>query len=609
LGNDGEAGKCLGGGGGGGALCAFCGPGGLITEHGNGGDGAYGGGGGGGSGNGGRGGFGGGGGGGADCFGGCGGDGGFGGGGGEGGTASGGPFGGNPGDYAAGGGGALGGAIFNDTGTVTIRNSTFTNNEVIRGAAPSGSNAANGSDAGGAVFSHNGDITVANSTFSGNKSTGSGAAIVAYMDPSGGIGSPDIFIRFTLDNTIIANNSANECFFTGNVHTAGAGNLIMNNGSGSGPFGGCPGLVLTDDPSLGPLQDNGGFTPTMAIPFGGIAMSHADPSTSLSTDQRGATRPQANGYDIGAYELCRRALPGGLIEPMFCGETAFADFPTSSLTIQSSSSSGGTVTPAPGTYTVPQNTVELLSAAPAPGYYFTSWTGNVTQPKSLTTTIIIGTQAQTVGANFQLHDFTLAANPTSLMLPLGGTTATSDVTASALGDFADQITLSATGQPTGVVASLSANPLAPVAGTSTNSRLTLAVGPSAVPQSFTETVTGKSTGLSGALSHSAQVSVTFVITPDALVKIINQDLALGCIANAGFAQSLISMVNAYKNLANAGNVQAAANVLAAFESAVQAQIGHQIVSSCVDPVGGNRFSPGQALFADAQALQAMLAIH
>ena len=54
------------------------------------------------------------------------------------------------------------------------------------------------------------------------------------------------------------------------------------------------------------------------------------------------------------------------------------------------------------------------------------------------------------------------------------------------------------------------------------------------------------------------------------------------------------------------HVQGATNVLAAFQYEVQAQIGHQIVTSCNDPVGGNAFSPGQALIADAQALQAML---
>ena len=83
----------------------------------------------------------------------------------------------------------------------------------------------------------------------------------------GDSGSADIFIRLTLDNSIFANNGANECLFTGNVHTQGAGNLIMSNGSGAQPFGACPGVAVTDDPQLGPRQDNGGFTPTMAIRF------------------------------------------------------------------------------------------------------------------------------------------------------------------------------------------------------------------------------------------------------------------------------------------------------------------------------------------------------
>ena len=113
---------------------------------------------------------------------------------------------------------------------------------------------------------------------------------------------------------------------------------------------------------------------------------------------------------------------------MFCSETTFAGFPTTSLTIMSSAPSGGTVTPAPNTYSVPQNTVEVLSAARAPGYYLENWTGNVAQPNSLTTTIVIGAAPQSVTANFQLHDFKLAVSPTSLMLPLDGTTATSDLT-------------------------------------------------------------------------------------------------------------------------------------------------------------------------------------
>ena len=47
--------------------------------------------------------------------------------------AEGGAFGGNAGINGGGGGGALGGAIFDDSGSVVVRNSTFTNNYVTRG--------------------------------------------------------------------------------------------------------------------------------------------------------------------------------------------------------------------------------------------------------------------------------------------------------------------------------------------------------------------------------------------------------------------------------------------------------------------------------------------
>jgi hypothetical protein len=601
-GNQGHDANCDGGGGG---AAGFSGHlfGDTIADGGNG---KYGGGGGGGSNDGGNGGFGGGGGAGLETKFGfiAGGNGGFGGGGG--GIAGnvpqsgqdpgkGGAYGGNADRSNGGGGGALGGAIFSDGGTLTIHNSTFFDNYVTRGVGGGGT-ADNGGDAGGAVFVRDANLAIVNSTFTRNQSTGSGAAVVAYRD-TGTFG-------LTLDDTIMANNGPDECFTKGGVQASGAGNLIMRNGEGA--LTPCPGVVLTDDPQLGPLQDNGGFTRTMAIPFGSVAMSAADAATSLATDQRGQARPQAGGYDIGAYEICRRQLAGGLIEPMFCSETTFAGYPTTSLTIQSSTSSGGTVTPAPGTYTEPQNTVEVLSAAPAAGYYLKNWTGNVAQPNSLTTTIVIGDQPQSVTANFQLHDFTLSADPTSFTLPLGGTTATSDVTATALGDFGDEITLTATGHPSGVVASFSANPVTPVAGTATTATLTIAVGPSAVPQSFTETITGNSSGLSGALSHAAQVSVTVVITADALVQIIEQDLALGCIVGSGFAQSLIAKVNAYQTLASGGHVQAATNVLAAFQYEVQAQIGQHIVTRCMDPVTSTAFSPGETLIADAQALQATL---
>jgi hypothetical protein len=310
-GTDAQGAPCQGGGGGGGGGKQDCGV--FSTCRGNGGTGNLGGGGGGGAGDGGNGGFGGGGGAG-DC--GnltvSGGNGGFGGGGGAATSigcgagvtpGNGGVFGGHAAQYLGGGGGALGGAIFNFNGTVNVRNSTFANNYVTRGER-GGGDAANGADAGGAIFSLDNTLEITNSTFSSNQSTGSGAAIVVYSD-EGDDGGP---INFSLRNSILANNGADECFLTGSgIVVAGAGNLITKNGSGLitsiGTLNPCPGVTTASDPLLQPLQLNSpGNTPTMAILNGSPAVDMADSGTSLSTDQRGVARPQVSGFDIGAYE-------------------------------------------------------------------------------------------------------------------------------------------------------------------------------------------------------------------------------------------------------------------------------------------------------------------
>jgi hypothetical protein len=66
------------------------------------------------------------------------------------------------------------------------------------------------------------------------------------------------------------------------------------------------------DPMLGPLQNNGGLTQTMALLSGSPAIDAGNPAGCtdgsghlLKTDQRGMPRPDpedTGGCDIGSYE-------------------------------------------------------------------------------------------------------------------------------------------------------------------------------------------------------------------------------------------------------------------------------------------------------------------
>jgi hypothetical protein len=62
---------------------------------------------------------------------------------------------------------------------------------------------------------------------------------------------------------------------------------------------------LDADPLLGSLQNNGGFTQTMALNTGSPAIDVGDDANCTPTDQREVTRPQGSHCDMGAYEYIR----------------------------------------------------------------------------------------------------------------------------------------------------------------------------------------------------------------------------------------------------------------------------------------------------------------
>ncbi len=224
-------------------------------------------------------------------------------------------------DFNGGGGGGgagLGGAIFNHGGTVTITNSTISGNTALGGSGggkvSSNQNGASGKGLGGGLFSRNGSVTINNATFSDNVST-DGGGIFALGD-----GAVAIFV---LRNTIVANSSAaSDCqiagIANGSINPGNSNHNLIEDNNGS--FNACPGLLISDDPKLGPLQFNApGNTRTHAL---STASGNLSPAIDrgltvggVTTDQRGEPRPfdypgvpdpsvvDSDTADIGAYEV------------------------------------------------------------------------------------------------------------------------------------------------------------------------------------------------------------------------------------------------------------------------------------------------------------------
>jgi len=76
-------------------------------------------------------------------------------------------------------------------------------------------------------------------------------------------------------------------------------NSVVENGCPAGAD--CTNIV-TADPKLSTLGDNGGFTQTIALLDGSSAIESGSNEDCPSVDQRGISRPQGSYCDIGAYE-------------------------------------------------------------------------------------------------------------------------------------------------------------------------------------------------------------------------------------------------------------------------------------------------------------------
>jgi hypothetical protein len=192
----------------------------------------------------------------------------------------------------------FGSAIYNVGGGtfVTITRSTFSRNSGFNGAinAPGGTN-----------------ITISNSTFSGNIATGSGAV-------AGVLGGPNVTLTHC---TVVGNNGRGVSSPKLRNSIVDSCGLSQSLGYNLVPATTCfvaaaASDVIAANVGVGPLQPNGGPTDTMAVLPSSPALNAVPPAACpLLTDQRGVTRPQGAGCEIGAYELANTPTPTATATP------------------------------------------------------------------------------------------------------------------------------------------------------------------------------------------------------------------------------------------------------------------------------------------------------
>jgi hypothetical protein len=309
----------------------------------------------------------------------------------------------------------LGGAVFNHRGTLIVINSTFSANAALGGTGDSAtidgivSGGGGGLGAGGAIFNLNGDVTLSDSTLDLNVVEG-GDALAAGATGGQGLGGAVFNLAFgnkiedgsastailTLRNSILADSSGGVDLFNlalngnqTNTATADVGghNIVETSDLSGGTTVGS--IFSTANPDLGPLQDNGGLSFTMATAAGSPAINagnNSDVPAGVTTDQRGPAFPRIVGgtVDIGAFEVRMAADSILVLSPTASGAltlsgNASLDVP---LAVQVNSSAADAIK-ASGNASVTATAINVVGGVQTSGHATlnpTPQTGAVAQP-------------------------------------------------------------------------------------------------------------------------------------------------------------------------------------------------------------------------------------
>lgn len=216
----------------------------------------------------------------------------------------------------------LGGGVFFDGGQLTIRESTISGNvagndgtsdtvvgygggaladgntlvqtSTISDNTAGSTDGAEGYALGGGLFAVQG-VTVLSSTIFGNQALVDGGSF------GGGIADGGEGPTSEMHNSIVAGNSAGlgpDLFGDFTV------NYSLIEDASDHAITNTPVMLINGlSPDLGPLTNNGGPTETHALTQASPAFNTGDLSNCSEPDQRGVTRPQLGGCDMGAFEL------------------------------------------------------------------------------------------------------------------------------------------------------------------------------------------------------------------------------------------------------------------------------------------------------------------
>jgi len=237
------------------------------------------------------------------------------------------------GGYGGSGGDALGGAIFVAGGFVAMTNNTIAENNCSardgsRGgngtscarevATPSGAPGGNGGAGGNArgvgLFMTGGQGECVNNIIANNRGTngtpgtGGNGGTACFPYPSGTNGVAGASGRVTGENLSVTNGllTLRNTLIAYSVAGQNCEGTVVDGGHNLSSDDSCgfaaAGSVNNVDPRLGPLANNGGPTPTMALAPDSPALDAGDNAACPPLDQRGMPRPTGAACDIGAFE-------------------------------------------------------------------------------------------------------------------------------------------------------------------------------------------------------------------------------------------------------------------------------------------------------------------